>query len=382
MQRASETIGALAAALANAQAELTNPEKSLTATLHAPFPREQPRTFRYAPLASGLDIVRKCLGKHGIATVQSTEIDSAAGLVRLTTLLAHASGEWIASDWPVCAVSETVAPQRMGAALTYARRYALFTLVGIAGEDDLDAPDSPPFKDANDAITPDRTNGPLAPANTRGSNRRPEARHPILTADDSEAMRDRLLAELAVITTDTELATWAQRSLPIKNTLTAADAKAVEEAFAHKRNAIPAAPEQMPDLTATAASRAQESPAIVNDDGQQAEPDQNFRTMTPKPQRIRDKRHRDFVASQPCIVCGQQPCDAHHLRFAQPRAMGRKVSDEFTVPLCRLHHRELHLTGDEKAWWQRARLNPLAVADKLWRQTRFGAESALSMSER
>ena len=99
------------------------------------------RLFRYASLSSGLEIVRKTLGQHEIATVQTTAIDQAAGIVNLTTVLAHASGEWIASDWPVCAIAETATPHRMGAALTYARRYALFTLVGIAGEDDLDAPD-------------------------------------------------------------------------------------------------------------------------------------------------------------------------------------------------------------------------------------------------
>src|SRR5580693_4569281 len=141
MQRSSESIGAIAGALAKAQAELTNPEKSLTATIRSPFPREGDRTFRYASLSSGLDIVRKALGKHEIATVQTTSIDNEAGLIRLTTVLAHSSGEWVSSDWPVCPVSETAAPHKMGAALTYARRYALFTLVGIAGEDDLDAPD-------------------------------------------------------------------------------------------------------------------------------------------------------------------------------------------------------------------------------------------------
>src|SRR6266704_3998255 len=141
MHRSSDSIGAIAAALAKAQAELTNPEKSLSATIRSPFPRDPDRTFRYAPLSSGLDIVRKTLGRHEIAAVQSTEIDKEAGLIRLTTILAHSSGEWVSSDWPVCPVTETVAPHRMGAALTYARRYALFALVGIAGEDDLDAPD-------------------------------------------------------------------------------------------------------------------------------------------------------------------------------------------------------------------------------------------------
>src|ERR1700739_1559165 len=141
MHRSSDTIGTIAGALAKAQAELINPEKSLTATIRSPMPREGDRTFRYASLSSGLDIVRKALGKHEIATVQTTSVDSEAGLIRLTTLLAHSSGEWLSSDWPVCPLAETAAPHKMGAALTYARRYALFTLVGIAGEDDLDAPD-------------------------------------------------------------------------------------------------------------------------------------------------------------------------------------------------------------------------------------------------
>src|ERR1700730_8831994 len=141
MQRSSETIGTIAAALAKAQAQLVNPEKCLVGTIRSDGPGASERSFRYAPLASGLDIVRKTLSQHEIATVQATAIDETAGIVRLSTVLAHASGEWIASDWPVCAISETAAPHRMGAALTYARRYALFTLVGIAGEDDLDAPD-------------------------------------------------------------------------------------------------------------------------------------------------------------------------------------------------------------------------------------------------
>ena len=142
MPRSSENIGNLAAALAKAQSELTNPEKTLTAALPGTGPDAgAPRSFRYASLASGLEIVRQCLGRHEIAVMQTTNLDDAAACVRLTTMLVHASGEWIASDWPVCPVSEMSNPQRMGAALTYARRYGLFTLAGIAGEDDLDAPD-------------------------------------------------------------------------------------------------------------------------------------------------------------------------------------------------------------------------------------------------
>ena len=138
MHRSSESIAALAAALAKAQMMLTNPEKSLTATVRTDRYDEPGRTFRYAPLSSGLDIVRKALGQHEIATVQTTAIDQATQAVSLATVLAHSSGEWIASDWPVCALSEMATPRRMGAALTYARRHALFTLVGIAGEEDLD----------------------------------------------------------------------------------------------------------------------------------------------------------------------------------------------------------------------------------------------------
>jgi hypothetical protein len=164
MHRSSDSVAALASALAKAQAELINPEKSLTATIRTGRPGEGERSFRYAPLASGLDIVRKTLGQHEIATVQTTAVDQAAGLVNLTTMLAHASGEWIASDWPVCPIAEMVNPQRMGAALTYARRYALFTLVGIAGEDDLDAPDlcTPRPTTAADGAAAERGTSPTA----------------------------------------------------------------------------------------------------------------------------------------------------------------------------------------------------------------------------
>jgi hypothetical protein len=162
MQRSSATIGTIAAALAKAQAQLVNPEKSLIGTIRSEG-KGADRAFRYAPLSSGLDIVRKTLSQHEIATLQTTSIDKAAGIVRLSTVLAHASGEWIASDWPVCAINETAVPHHMGAALTYARRYALFTMVGIAGEDDLDAPDlimpTTPAPKTEAGKTKDRRNG-------------------------------------------------------------------------------------------------------------------------------------------------------------------------------------------------------------------------------
>src|SRR5579863_3960508 len=140
MHRSSEKVAAIATALAKAQTELTNPEKAMIGSAYNARTDSQ-QSFRYASLSSGLDIIRKVLGSQQIAVTQTTAIDSASGTVNLTTLLVHTSGEWISSDWPVCQLSETATPRRMGAALTYARRYALFTMVGIAGEDDLDAPD-------------------------------------------------------------------------------------------------------------------------------------------------------------------------------------------------------------------------------------------------
>jgi hypothetical protein len=240
MQRSSESIGAIAAALAKAQGELANPEKSLTATIRSDGPGAAERSFRYAPLSSGLDIVRKTLSQHEIATVQTTAIDQTAGIVNLTTVLAHASGEWIASDWPVCPISETTTPHRMGAALTYARRYALFTLVGIAGEDDLAAPDlqapaaqkqgpEQPLAGRNDRLNGGRRNS--TPQRYPGRTSASPSVKPILEVEASAALCRQLLTELAALASADEAATWAQRILGTKNSLTAADARQVEDAF-------------------------------------------------------------------------------------------------------------------------------------------------------
>ena len=141
MQQSSGSIGSLAAALARAQVELIDPGEVDGGHHAARGQRCGRAVFRYAPLSDGLNIIRKTLGQHEIATLQSTSIDQAAGLIKLKTVLAHSSGEWISADWPVCPLEDMASPKRMGAALTYARRYALFALAGIAGEDDLDAPD-------------------------------------------------------------------------------------------------------------------------------------------------------------------------------------------------------------------------------------------------
>jgi hypothetical protein len=405
MQRSSESIGAIAGALAKAQSELTNPEKSLVATIRSPFPRESDRTFRYASLSSGLDIVRKALGKHEIATVQTTFIDKDAGLIRLTTVLAHSSGEWVSSDWPVCPVGETAAPHKMGAALTYARRYALFTLVGIAGEDDLDAPDlsvniidgSP---SVSDRARPAKMNGhavdaaiPPSPAVGNGRRRQPQSSKPILDADTSRTVRDKLVNQVAILDAADAAIEWAGQSLGAKNTLTAEDASIVEAAFQDRMRILepeaypPTPAPSEPAITAeeteaqlvlrNATNPSAPAPACApvpwkksKRQGSRISIEGADNLTSVKLRRSRDKDHLRFITRQPCTVCGRQPCEAHHVRFSQLRALGRRVSDEFTVPLCRVHHRELHRQGDERAWWNRANIDPMPIALRFWQHTR------------
>jgi hypothetical protein len=433
MQRSSESIGAIAAALAKAQAELTNPEKSLIATIRASHPRETDQTFRYAALSSGLDIVRKALGGQAIATVQTTAIDNEAGLIRLTTTLAHSSGEWLSSEWPVCAISETVAPRRMGAALTYARRYALFTLVGIAGEDDLDAPDlnlkveaasqrdaaakgnaassigkgetvelEPEPRQAETAERAEaKTNAGALPYSRSLSNGQVQRGHGearswarvhlsrlTLSVDESAAQRDRLIADLAQLRSSDEATDWVHKNMPVKNELTAADADLVGAAFRDRlvvidaeTSAIEIGPhppvgsgatelnEPLPDSRGPPSLGLREEPT----DGSMFlcdQPSAPPRRAAVKTIRLRDKEHCKYVATQACLICGRTPSEAHHIRFAQPRALGRKVSDEYTVRVCRLHHRELHRYGDEASWWAGVGVDPLSVALELWKLSR------------
>ena len=376
MQRSSPSIGNLAAALAKAQPELINPDKSLSATIRSEDTGGAEQSFRYAPLSSGLEIVRKTLGQHEIATMQTTSIDQVAGIVSLTTVLAHASGEWIASDWPVCTISETATPHRMGAALTYARRYALFTLVGIAGEDDLDAPD---------LTTPtNRTAGPEKPSGTGNGRlngghgiaaRRtgdPRAVKPVLTSEASAQSCDRLLAELNNLGSSDDATIWAHRSLGEKNKLRAPDAQRVGEAFQARLATLAA---NAADVAVTRKAPSMAARRLKGRDTGKPRTqapskgvDKSALTL-PEPRRMRDRQHVKSVAKHPCLICGRRPSDAHHLRFAQTRALGRKVSDEFTVPLCRGHHREVHRCGDEAIWWTSAGVDPTATARALWLQT-------------
>jgi hypothetical protein len=366
MHRSSETIGAIAAALAKAQGELSNPEKSLSATIRSPFPREGDRTFRYASLASGLDIVRKSLGQQEIATVQTTAIDQPSGQIQLTTLLAHASGEWISSDWPVCAVTEMAAPHRMGAALTYARRYALFALVGIAGEDDLDAPDilAEPSPAVNAVPTADHGSRSI-PRPPNGTVHRPGHPKPLLPPAQSASVRDELLAEMADLKDGEALASWAYRRLPTKNSLAASDAGIIDAAA---QRILEICREPGPDEVAPLAFAMSQTTDVVLPEAQSVQSATVVRKVMPltKLSRKRNKAHLIFVASQPCLICQRSPCDAHHIKFAQPKALGRKVSDEFTVPVCRNHHHELHRHGNEAAWWANLRIAPLTIAQELW----------------
>jgi hypothetical protein len=280
----------------------------------------------------------------------------------------------------------------MGAALTYARRYALFTLVGIAGEDDVDAPDllTP---DQNTSVPP--TAKPNGDAQPKGPLHAPQALShasiqatpqfkavrgekgriaittiPTLGAQASAQLTARLLAELADLTNGDDAAFWAQRCLPEKNTLTAADALQVEEAFQSKLTRFiipPPQPSSEPGQGHPQPSR--KVRAAPRETKRRAKAVNKATLSIPEPRRIRDREHVRHVAKQPCLVCGRMPCDAHHLRFAQPRALARKVSDEFTVPLCRGHHREVHRSGDEAAWWLKVRINPMVKARALWLKT-------------
>jgi hypothetical protein len=252
----------------------------------------------------------------------------------------------------------------MGAALTYARRYALFALVGIAGEDDLDAPDT--------LIEP----SPVAPP-TRGADLQHRKKSkavlqkaPALDLEPSKRLRDELLTEIAALTDGEDLALWAHRRLAAKNMLTNDDALLVEDAYqAILEIAHRASLDQFASLTSELSNS--EIPPI----GPEPQPD-NFkstqaRVVAPlrKPIRQRSKAHLAFVSSQPCLVCQRSPSDAHHVKFAEPRALGRKVSDEFTVPLCRDHHIQLHHHGNEAAWWANLNIAPLEQAKELWTYT-------------
>jgi hypothetical protein len=294
----------------------------------------------------------------------------------------------------------------MGAALTYARRYALFTLVGIAGEDDLDAPDLPVLQlSGGTEAHADRKkmNGnpeakpiPLAGQKESGSRRSIVRPSPLLAPDQSAGVRDRLLGEVASLRSADAAATWARRVITAKNSLTAADASAVEKAFGRRLSELvpeadcPQAQEVFAPKAAEPAKPGGSTNAPVPVPSSEAAlpkesapPAEAVNNAAPtsgdgalaiaKPRRHRSKEHLRFVAKQACIVCGRKHSDPHHLSFMQPRALGRKVSDEYVVPLCRIHHRAVHRVSDEQVWWMQQGVDPVVVARSLWTTTRLDA---------
>ena len=187
----------------------------------------------------------------------------------------------------------------------------------------------------------------------------------MLAAEPSAILREQLVAEIRDLKDGDDLALWAHRRLPAKNTLTADDAGVVEAAYQAVLDAVSRDAQGQPVRVARPDGpkidqiRKRNAPSM----GRPAKGKSHRRPETVSPirkeVRRRNKAHLAFVAAQPCLVCQRSPCDAHHLKFAQPRSLGRKVSDEFTVPLCRDHHRDLHRFGNEVAWWTNLQIEPI-----------------------
>jgi hypothetical protein len=186
-------------------------------------------------------------------------------------------------------------------------------------------------------------------------------------------LREKLLAEIAVLKTNEELALWAHRHLAAKNTLAADDARILETAYQTIVEEISessiATPQNARDELQTDAHSTAKTSQLPSAGAHSV-------LAQGKSVRHRNKAHLIFVTTQPCLVCQRAPCDAHHLKFAQPKALGRKVSDEFTVPLCREHHHELHRGSNEMAWWTNLQIEPINVAKRLWQTSPVNREPA------
>jgi hypothetical protein len=291
MRSSSDSIAQLASALAKAQSELVNPAKTLTAVIHPRGTVTEGRSYRYAPLSAGLEIVRKTLGKYDLAVIQTTHVERESALVLLITTLAHGSGEWVAASWPVCRTADITNPKLMGAALTYARRYGLFTLVGLAGEDDLDPPpelagnhaSSSPVETAR-SETPDSTIGqpveeqdvrqqalqtdpadPCAalspPSKPNGGGVPSKRRDASIPRDQHTSAVDpqNSIRELAAIEDPEVLFRWARAILPIRNRLSDGARGTLDAAFLKRANEINADPELL--IAFAPASKSEPGPA-------------------------------------------------------------------------------------------------------------------------
>jgi hypothetical protein len=194
----------------------------------------------------------------------------------------------------------------------------------------------------------------------------PGSQKPLLAVEPSAALRDQQIAEIANLKDGDDLALWAHRCLPAKNTLMADDARAVELAYQEVLDGL------------GVSNLAVAAPVGAESRVQETQPEVQFVTPIRKDVRRRNKAHLAFVAAQPCLICRRSPCDAHHLKFAQPRSLGRKVSDEFTVPLCRDHHQDLHRHGNEVAWWNNVQVAPIEVAKDLWQLTLLQPDTSIA----
>src|SRR5262249_46171701 len=261
--------------------------------------------------------------------------------------------------------------------------------VGIAGEDDLDAPDldAGPKAGSEPPRFNHRTqsNGRATAAqwSARGGGKLPVlSTKSVLPSDQSLALREHLIAQLVDINSTDQATTGPQQSLSAKNTLTVCDAKIVEEKFQERlsaignRQATGGQSEAVPETVVLSASQLSESPAVKTSTANMKRSRGGAVSALRNTVRLRNKEHRKFVSRQACLVCGRTPSDPHHLTFTQPRALGHRVSDEFTVPVCRVHHRELHRFREEVGWWQKLNIDPLPVALRLWQQTQCDAERA------
>jgi hypothetical protein len=276
MSPRSDSIAQLAAALAKAQIELVNPTKTLTGVIDRWGSGSEGQSYRYAPLSAGLEIVRSTLCKHELAVIQTTHVDWDVEMVMLTTTLAHGSGEFMSASWPVCRTVDMSNPKLMGAALTYARRYGLFTLVGIAGEDDLDAPELEPRQarqpgnpgpqptgsgqsypnghDEPGEAEPYRSSAPsqlpsdrLGPVFERRKKRRdagvPRGPRPVPNSVEHAIER------LSGVETSDALFHWALAALPSRNELTDTSRATLDAAFFEKADELGVDPDILPALS-------------------------------------------------------------------------------------------------------------------------------------
>jgi hypothetical protein len=182
-------------------------------------------------------------------------------------------------------------------------------------------------------------------------------------------LRDKLAAEVGELNSSEEAAIWAHRVLGTKNTLTAGDAACIEEAFGAKLALLATNTSDGSGVPQETEQPQTQSRSVRGKRGRRVTVIDKSVLALPEPRRVRDREHVRYVTRQSCLICARRPSDAHHLRFAQNRALSRKVSDEFTVPLCRGHHREVHRSGDEAGWWNKAGIDPNAAARALWLET-------------